>query len=65
MSNVIDITPARTEWLARCAKRLQQLGPLFTDEHAHDLAAELHFAWPEMVPEQAANVFLAPEQIAA
>jgi len=62
---VVTLIPSHEEWLSRCARRLQHLGPLFTDEQAADIAADLHRAWPQMRPKFAAETFLSPEQIAA
>jgi hypothetical protein len=65
MSKVVALAPSTEEWLERCAARLKYLGPLFTDEHAAELAMDLYRAWPYSVPERAADTFLAPEPVAA
>ena len=49
-------------WVATCAWLLQQLGPAIFAELAHDLAIELHNAWPQMDPAVAAAEFLFPPQ---
>lgn len=47
-------------WILQCALRLRELGPLIDTEHALDLATNLRRAWPEYLPEVAAEVFLTP-----
>lgn len=47
-------------WVSTCAQQLQALGPIVLDDLAHDLAIELHNAWPNMDPAVAAAEFLFP-----
>ena len=61
----MTLTSKQTRWIERCAKRLKQLGPLFTHMEAVRLAFDLHQAWPGVDPTEAAEAFLRPEQIAA
>ena len=63
--NVMTLTSKQTRWVERCAKRLQQLGPLFTHMDAVCLAFDLYRAWPSVGPVEAAEAFLQPEQVAA
>jgi hypothetical protein len=63
--NVRTLTAKQARWIERCAKRLKQLGPLFTHMDALGLAFDLYRAWPGVDPINAADAFLEPEQLAA
>lgn len=63
--DVRTLTPSQTRWIERCARRLKYHGPLFTHVDAVELAFDLFRAWPDMDPVDAADVFLAPQPLAA
>jgi len=64
-ATVMSFTSKQTRWIERCAKRLKQIGPLFTHVDAIALAFDLHRAWPDVDPTDAAEAYLRPEQVAA
>lgn len=50
--------PSSRAWQARCTEEIKVLVPLLDDEGAREIAAQLHFAWPEMEPKEAAEKFM-------
>lgn len=50
--------PSATAWRTRCAEKIQVLVPLLDQKGAREIAEQLHVAWSDKDPEEAAAAFM-------